>query len=313
MNSDIPHQLNSLLAGRQCIRCEKLLLGWSSDEKYILTTADGKRLLLRTAEEKFFEQKRQEYAFLEKVAELGVRASQPVEFGRFEGGVYTLYTYLEGECMEDVLASLSKRQQYALGTEAGEILARIHTLPAPEGTPSWAEYMNRKFDRKIKAARECPLEVPGGAQMIEFINAHRHLLDNRPKSMHHGDYHCGNLLLTPDMHVGVIDFNRFDCGDPWEEFNRIVWCAQTSPAFASGRINGYFAAQKFSDIPTEFFPLLAAYIFSNQLSSLPWAIPFGEEQIQVMLRQAHEVFKWYGGCTRTVPSWYISPERAVML
>ncbi|MEK3769068.1 hypothetical protein MKY14_10950 [Paenibacillus sp. FSL R5-0887] len=28
--------------------------------------------------------------------------------------------------------------------------------------------------------------------------------------------------------------DRFDYGDPWEEFNRIPWCALTSPEFASG-------------------------------------------------------------------------------
>jgi len=33
-----------------------------------------------------------------------------------------------------------------------------------------------------------------------------------------------------------FDFNRLDYGDPWEEFNRIVWCAGISKQFASGRI-----------------------------------------------------------------------------
>ena len=38
----------------------------------------------------------------------------------------------------------------------------------------------------------------------------------------------------------MIDFDRFDFGDPWEEFNRIVWSAQVSTPFASGMIDGYF-------------------------------------------------------------------------
>lgn len=124
--------------------------------------------------------------------------------------------------------------------------------------------------------------------------------------MQHGDFHCGNLLLTPDRHVGVIDFNRFDAGDPWEEFNRIVWCAQVSPLFASGRINGYFPC----GVPDGFFPLTAVYILSNQLSSMPWAIPFGEGEIEVMRRQAVEVLSWYDDCTRDVPRWYLPDDQA---
>ncbi len=314
MNSHLlPDALRSIPACQHWTHCERLTLGWSSDEKYIIYTHDNKKLLLRTAEERFFEQKRQEFAFAEQISTLDIIASHPISFGRFESGVYTLYTYVEGESLESVLASLLEKQQYALGVEAGAILARIHTLPAPENSPDWADYMNRKFDRKITAAQQCPIPIPGAERMIDFINSHRHLLTGRPKSMHHGDYHCGNLLLTPSGHVGVIDFNRFDCGDPWEEFNRIVWCAQTSPAFASGRINGYFGASAAADIPADFFPLLAAYIFSNQLSSLPWAIPFGEKEISVMLRQAQTVLDWYDGCTRTIPSWYISPERTEIL
>ena len=61
----------------------------------------------------------------------------------------------------------------------------------------------------------------------------------------------------------------------WEEFNRIVWCAQAAPAFASGMVDGYFDG----DVPMEFWKLLALYICSNTLSSLPWAIPFGEGEV----------------------------------
>jgi len=79
------------------------------------------------------------------------------------------------------------------------------------------------------------------------------LLKNRPQVFHHGDYHIGNMLLTPDESVAIIDLNRMDTGDPWEEFNRIVWCSAVSPYFASGIINGYFNHQ----VPEEFFKLLA--------------------------------------------------------
>ena len=101
---------------------------------------------------------------------------------------------------------------------------------------------------------------------------------------------CGSQLI-------VIDFDRFDFGDPWEEFNRIVWCAQAAPPFASGIVDGYFDG----DPPPAFWQCLAFYIGSNTLSSVYWAIDYGEEEIQVMLRQAGDVMDWYDGFQRVVP------------
>ena len=99
----------------------------------------------------------------------------------------------------------------------------------------------------------------------------------------------------------VIDFGRFDYGDPWEEFNRIVWCARASPPFAAGRADGYFGGE----VPDKFWQLLALYIASNTLSSVPWAVPCGQQQIDVMLRQARDVLNGYRNMSQTVPSWYL--------
>ena len=98
----------------------------------------------------------------------------------------------------------------------------------------------------------------------------------------------------------IIDFDRFDYGDPWEEFNRIVWCAQAAPRFAAGMVDGYFDRS----VPMEFWRLLALYISSNTLSSIPWAIPFGEEEVRKFLDQAAEILEWYDGMKNTIPSWY---------
>jgi aminoglycoside phosphotransferase (APT) family kinase protein len=101
----------------------------------------------------------------------------------------------------------------------------------------------------------------------------------------------------------VIDFDKDDFGDPWEEFNRIVWSAQSAPAFAGGMVDGYFDGE----VPVEFWQLLALYIASNTLGSLPWAIPFGEKEIAVMRTQAAQVLEWYDNMKNVVPSWYIRP------
>jgi aminoglycoside phosphotransferase (APT) family kinase protein len=146
----------------------------------------------------------------------------------------------------------------------------------------------------------CPLSYEGGQAFLDYIQENRHLLKNRPQRFQHGDYHIGNMMISTDGQLMIIDFDRFDFGDPWEEFNRIVWCAQSSPLFASGMVNGYFD----NAVPVEFWHLLALYIASNTLSSLPWAIPFGEEEVKVMQKQARQVLQWYDHMRKIVPGWY---------
>ncbi len=64
---------------------------------------------------------------------------------------------------------------------------------------------------------------------------------------------------------------------------------QVSPAFASGMIDGYFDDK----VPDSFWILLAVYILSNLIGALPWAIPYGEEEVSVMQNQAKEILEWY--------------------
>ena len=110
------------------------------------------------------------------------------------------------------------------------------------------------------------------------------------------------MMIDKEGKLRIIDFDRDDFGDPWEEFNRIVWCAQAAPAFACGMVDGYFKY----DVPIEFWQLLALYICSNTLSSLPWAVSFGESEIKTMINQYNEILAWYENMTRVIPTWYIS-------
>lgn len=147
--------------------------------------------------------------------------------------------------------------------------------------------------------KECSIGFRGAEKVIGFLEENRHLLANRPQCFQHGDYHIGNMMIENNRLI-IIDFDRCDFGDPWEEFNRIVWSAQASPLFASGIVDGYFD----NNVPQEFWRLLALYIGSNLLSSLPWAVQFGEDEVKTMLSQAEQVLNWYDDMNRIVPAWY---------
>ncbi len=107
-------------------------------------------------------------------------------------------------------------------------------------------------------------------------------------------------MIGRDGKLYIIDFNHNDYSDPWEDIKAITWDVEASQMFASGRINGYFE----SDVPEEFWRIFALYISCGILSSLPWAIPFGEEQIQVMVNQAKKVLSWFDNMRKPIPTWY---------
>lgn len=275
--------------------------GWSGDKKFCAVTKNGESYLLRISPPDRLERKRREYENMRKVASLEIHMCLPMEFGTCAEGAYSIQSWIDGTDAERAIMSMNTAEQYRYGWDAGQILAKIHTVPAPADIPDWEDRFNAKIDRKIAMYENCGLKYEqGGEAFLTYIAQNRYLLNGRPQSYQHGDYHIGNMMIDRNGTLTVIDFDRDDYGDPWEEFNRIVWCAQAAPAFACGMVDGYFDR----NVPIEFWKLLALYICSNTLSSLPWAIPFGEGEIQVMRKQAAQVLQWYNGMRSVIPGWY---------
>lgn len=285
-------------------KIDPITKGWSSDQKYYIETVTNERWLLRIADISQYDHKKHEFEMMKRLAESGVPMSRPVDFGVCNNGqsVYSLSTWCDGEDAQAVLPKLTDTRQYHLGVTAGQILRQVHSIPAPVDQEPWESFFYRKVDRKIKQYQDCGVTMEGDEQIIAYIEANRHYLSERPQCFQHGDYHVGNMIISPEGGLWIIDFNRWDYGDPWEEFNRIVWSAKVSPHFATGQIHGYFHGNP----PDEFFTLLALYIGNNALSSIPWAIPLGEAEVAVMQQQARDVLTWFDGMRNPVPAWYLS-------
>ena len=284
----------------QIVSREELHKGWSGDRKYRISDETGTAYLLRVSPKAQEGKKQNQFRRMEQAAALGIPMCLPVEFGECDEGVYSIQSWVSGVDAEEFIPTLPKGKQYAYGLDAGQILVRLHSLPAPEGVEDWEPRFNKKIDRKIAMYESCPLKYENDAPFLHHIAKSRHLLAGRPQCYQHGDYHIGNMMVDEAGVLTVIDFDRDDHGDPWEEFNRIVWSAQAAPSFAAGMVDGYFGGE----VPMDFWNLLALYICSNTLSSLPWAIPFGDGEIATMRNQAKEILDWYDNMNTVVPSWY---------
>lgn len=279
---------------------EKINKGWSADNKYLIKDDNNNKYLLRISSIDQYDKKLIEFDYLKKLEKIGLSMCKPIEFGICDDGVYIILSWIEGVDAQEYILNLSNKEQYEYGIIAGKELLKIHSLKAPSNIFDWEEKFNKKIDRKIKMYEDCPIKIDKANNLIEYINNNRHLLKNRNLVFHHGDYHIGNMMINENKELVIIDFNRADFGDPYEEFNRIVWCAQASSYFASGIVDGYFN----NDVPIDFWKVLALYISSNTLSSIPWAIPFGKEEIEVMINQSKDVLRWYDNMNTYIPSWY---------
>jgi len=282
------------------VRTTPILKGWSEDKKYCVYGKNGEKYLLRISPMMRYEHCKSLFEMQKQVANLNVPMCKPIAFGVCTQGVYSLQSWIEGTDLQDVLAQYSDAEQYVLGVQSGKFLKKIHQIPAPGSQPAWDERFGTKTDMKIKKYKACGLRFDGDECVIAYLEQHRHLLKDCPQCFQHGDYHVGNMMIE-DNQLIIIDFDRFDFGDPWEEFNRIVWCAAESPHFATGQLHGYFDGAP----PMAFFKCLAFYIASNTLSSIYWAIPFGQNEIDTMMQQSQDVLAWYDNMKNPVPSWYL--------
>lgn len=284
----------------KCKQISPINKGYSGEKKYCVETFSGDKYLLRLADLSQYDRKKREFEMLKDLKEINF--TRPLHIGTYDkkNVAFTVYTWVEGKDLAEILPYLDEEQQYKLGYQSGLILNKFHSLEAPLDVPTWEERFNNKLDKKIKKYQQCEIEVQGAEAIIEYVNNNRDLLNSRPQTFLHGDYHVGNMVLNKNKSIGIIDFNRYDYGDPWEEFNKITSCVEISPVFASGQLDGYFD----NNIPDEFWRLLALYTGSNQLSYIPWAMERGNLEIEKAVKQTKDVLTWYDGYREYIPSWY---------
>lgn len=276
--------------------------GWSADKKYCIETVQGDKLLLRLSEAEIYESKKKEYEIICKFSGMGFEMSKPVNFGLCGNGayVYMLLKWVEGRDLEQVLPGLSKEEQYLLGTEAGKILRKIHSIKVPkEERPVTTKVEKKKV--QLQKYKDSKVRIPGDEPVLRFVSANFDKIWTVPPVYQHGDFHPGNLILTPEHKIGVIDFNRWEIGDPYEEFYKLQsFGREISIPYCIGQIDGYFDGNP----DRRFWEAQALYVAHASLYSIKWAEPFGKADVEKMVERCYQAMRDYDNFLELVPVWY---------
>ncbi|MDD6467568.1 MAG: phosphotransferase [Erysipelotrichaceae bacterium] len=292
--------MEKLLQKYQTIDCQKLDKGWSRDCKYVLTDIHQKKYVLRISDGSSYEKRKVQYEYLRKLETLDINCTKLLEFGMLSHSqVYMLFTWLEGKSAEEVIPTLPNQQAYELGVEAGKTLQLIHQIEVKQPENRWFQKYQEKIARKIQKIEECKCILPEKERIIHVIQTQMGLVKNQTYTFCHGDYHVGNMVIH-EGRIGIIDFDKCSIADPYDEFKPFCWNVFVSEWFETGLIHGYFDGQ----IPDDFFPILALYAAESLISHLPWAITFGEKEVQTAYRVIENVLKWYDDFRLVIPTWY---------
>lgn len=276
---------------------EELNKGWSTDRKFILHEGIEK-YTLRCSKEKTLEDQEKEYMEIRKINHPDA-IIRPLRFGSLdEEMTYILYTYAEGKDLRGNLECFSETELHEMGVTAGNLLKEIHGTEV-QSRRNFESYYNQKIDAKISAYRDSGLDFPEVEKHIRYIDTHRYLLEGRPVVLQHGDYHMGNMVVNKGK-LKIIDFSRYDFGDPYDEFNRMPMNSTYSKTFSKGMVDGYFGGKP----PLEFWKRLKLFVLVNTIGSPRWAQQHSPDSMGFIMGIFKETLRDYEDETQDIPGWY---------
>jgi aminoglycoside phosphotransferase (APT) family kinase protein len=122
---------------------------------------------------------------------------------------FSIQRLLPGRSLDELVGGLSASEIERLVMDSGELLARVHSVPAGPGTRHELEPLGEEFVARV--ARNVDQEFgPASAAIVERGAEHlREQVMTRPAprlSLAHGDWMPKHLLIDEGAMVGVIDW-----------------------------------------------------------------------------------------------------------
>lgn len=280
-------------------KVELLEKGWSNDTKYYIEDKNNNKFLLRLSDVSLYDKKQFEFNLLKEVEKIGIGMPRPIEFGVIDNFVYLLLSWVDGIDAEKVILSLDEKTQYFLAVKAGKILREIHSIKIDVDL-NWNTIFKERVEQKVKRVKNVSVHHEYLELFINYLIDNLELTIGRPLSILHSDYHLGNMLITRNSEISIIDFNKIKIGDPFYDFKQMIWTVRITNVFALGLIDGYTDFKP----SNELFKLIKLYSIESCVGNIGWAAELGKSDIQIAIELFDNIYEDYEGLKLDVPRWY---------
>jgi len=300
-------EIERILEWPRMLKATVISKGFSFDEKYKIELESGASYFIKVCDSSYFERKQEEYEYMQQLDSLHIPMPKLIHFislTKFNKCVQ-VFEWIDGLDGEDILRTLSTEEQYRAGKKAGEVLKKIHLVEKEDKSNSWEMSIWSKYERYLEALKEYEVDFFHLNTVIDFVGNHKDLLKNRPIVFLHDDFHPANIMIDQNEFRAVIDFARFDIGDPIHDFHKVaLFTTNISKPFAIGQVHGYCGGEP--DLHFwKLYSLYAAMIFPADIvwtnRSTPYLLDDMKERLNGILED-HNHFSSY------IPKWYQSSE-----
>ncbi|MGF9966119.1 aminoglycoside phosphotransferase family protein [Bacillus rhizoplanae] len=303
--NEVIKQLAEHINWSAIVRTTFIPKGFSFDEKWRIELETGKVYFIKICDIKLLHHKQEEFQLMKHFESKGVPVPTPIHFVELHGleKCVQVFEWIEGEDGEEALGKLTLQEQYENGKKAGEVLKRIHTLQKQEAKESWEEYRWAKYERYIAELTKYGIEDIDLESVITYVEDHKYLLKDRPNLFIHDDFHPANLMFQDKKLRAVIDFDRFEWGDPYHDFYKVaLFTRKISEPFAIGQVHGYFEGEP----PIHFWKLYTLYAAMIFPSDIVWSYKVTPDCVDIMKERLNMIIDDHNGFTSYIPNWYKS-------
>ncbi|WP_326938226.1 phosphotransferase [Avibacterium sp. 21-595] len=210
------------------------------------------------------------------------------------------FEWCQGEEAKEILPSMPIDQQYHFGEKAGEILRQMLSIEAHALSNKWAEIYGQKVQHYLANYRKFGAKLFGETLLLDYLDRHQTLLNNRPMHLLHGNYQTDNMVIFENR-LSILGFQGSGLVDSYYTLTGAMVSAETSPAFATGQLHRYFGAK----IPQDFWALNAFYLAAESLNAFTVAVALGEEEVAFCQQMSQKMLSWFDDFRRLEPDWFL--------
>ncbi|MBJ8031301.1 aminoglycoside phosphotransferase family protein [Bacillus cereus group sp. N21] len=310
---EVLRELEQQLDWPRIVKCTLIPKGFSFDKKYKIELENDERYFIKVCDMSTSERKREEYEYTRHFESLGIPISipKPVHFIRLVrlNQCVQVFEWVNGEDGEDILGKLTEKEQYLAGKRAGEVLKTIHTVKKKNVEESWETARWNKYERYLQLLVEYEVDFIDLQSVLTFVENHKNLLRNRPTVFLHDDFHPANIMIHHNEFRSVIDFARFDFGDPIHDFYKTaLFTVDISEPFAVGQVHGYCDGEPSLHF-WKLYSLYAAMIFP---ADIVWAHKVTPNLLDGMKGRLKRIVDDQNDFTSYIPNWYKSFNKDII-